>query len=299
MNISVIVPTFNREELLGKCLKALSEQSYPRSSYEILVCDDGSTDNTREAAKEFKAEHGAVNIRYLSQKNQGPAATRNMGIRHARGRIVALTDDDCEPDNDWLEQIDRVFRKNKSIVGVGGVTYSIPEKITPLTHQIENNEPWSFPTCNAAYLKKMLHDIGGFDPIFPFTNEDADISWRIERVGKVIHNTNMTVLHPPRPTTARREIRTIRYLNSEFLLWRKMPEEYRKRRGNPYLELLYVHGVKIAIKRMIKHSRWALKNPFVYLKLVLVVLVQRLYLIALLPKFALESRRAKRSEKPR
>lgn len=286
MKISVVVPTYNRKELIRKNVEALLAQDYPKSDYEVLICDDGSNDGTEKMMAEYVRRGGLPKLRYFRRKNQGPASARNLGIANATGEIIAFTDDDCEVDPDWLTQIAESFSENLDIVGVGGVTYSIPEKITPFTHQIENKEPWSFPTCNIAYSKKLLDQIGGFDPRFPFTNEDADISWRIESIGKVVHNPKMSVLHAPRASSFMKELKAIRYLGSEFVLQKKMPDEYKKRKVNPYREIIYVHGLKIGLKRLVKHRRWILKNPLVYLEFLLMIILQRLYLLfCLLPKW--------------
>lgn len=286
MKISVVVPTYNRSNLLRNNIESLLKQDYPKNEFEILICDDGSPDDTGEVVKEYIAKISSPKILYFTQNNQGPAAVRNLGIRNAIGEIIAFTDDDCETDQDWLREIAKSFKDNDKIVGVGGVTYSIPEKITPFTHQIENKEPWSFPTCNIAYKKDLLDRLGGFDPRFPFTNEDADISWRIESIGQVIHNPKMRVLHPPRPSSFMKELRAIRFLGSEFVLEKKMPDEYKKRKISPYREILYVHGIKIGLKRLVKHKKWILKNPLIYLGFLLMIVLQRLYLFFwLLPKW--------------
>jgi glycosyltransferase involved in cell wall biosynthesis len=290
MKISVVVPTYNRQNLLRNNIEALLKQDYDQSKYEVLICDDGSSDGTEEMMKEYLSQKKSAQIKYLRQKNQGPAAARNLGIKNASGDIIAFTDDDCEADAIWLYEIAKSFRANPEIIGVGGVTYSIPTKITPFTHQIENKETWSFPTCNIAYTKKILDKLDGFDPRFPFTNEDADISWRIESSGKVIHNPNMKILHPPRPSSFMKELRSIRFLGSEFILQKKMPEEYRRRKGSPYREILYVHGLKIFAKKLVKHRKWITKDPLVYLEFAAMLILQRLYLyLWLMPKWLIEN----------
>jgi len=295
IKVSVIVPTYNRSTLLQKNLDSLINQNISnKKSYEIIVCDDGSCDNTANMVQDLaKSTKDNPPIHYVSQSNQGPAAARNLGIKISTGEIIALTDDDCETDSDWIEQIVKSFDSHPDIVGVGGVTYSIPEKITPLTHQIENVEPWSFPTCNLAYRAKIISEVGGFDPSFLFTNEDADISWRIEKQGQVIHNPKMKISHPPRKTTFIKQLHTIVYFESEFILQEKMPEEYKRRRINPYREILFVHGIKIGAKRLIKNAKYIGRYPMQYIELIALIIMQRIYLIYLMPGFIF--RHAKRS----
>lgn len=285
LKISVIIPTYNRANLLEKALIALVRQDFPKMDFEILVCDDGSTDSTRTLVEIFSKNHKNPEIIYLRQKNSGPAAARNMGIRESRAAIIAMTDDDCQPDSDWLKTIWQGFQDNPKAIALAGVTYTNKDKITPFTHQIDNSEPWSFPTCNLACQKNILNKIGGFDEKFPFTNEDADLSWRIEAEGEVKHLPRMRVLHPPRTTTFIKNLKTIKYLESEFLLQEKMPEEYKKRKINPYREILYVHGFKIGAKKLIRFAVWIIKSPWVYFKLFILVITERLYVLYLLPGF--------------
>lgn len=92
MNISVIIPTYNRANELARCLESLTHQTY--KNFEIIVCDDGSTDNTKEVVDRFKNE---LNITYDYAENfGGPARPRNRGIRLAKGESIAFLDSD-----DW------------------------------------------------------------------------------------------------------------------------------------------------------------------------------------------------------
>src|SRR3989344_2404741 len=110
---SIVIPTFNRKEELRKCLSALSNQSY--NKIEIIVIDDGSTDNTEEMVKkEFK------NIKFFKQNNTGPSIARNNGIKKAKGDFILFTDSDCVPDKYWVEELVKGF--NEKINCVGGKT---------------------------------------------------------------------------------------------------------------------------------------------------------------------------------
>lgn len=300
IEISVIIPTYNRADFLKRNLSSIINQKFPKNKYEILICDDGSTDKTRQVVHDLIKKYHQQKIKYFYQKNSGPAACRNLGIKRARGKIIAFTDDDCRPNSDWLIQIENSFRKHGDIFGVGGVTYTQRAKVTPLTCQIENTHEWSFPTCNVAYKKSILEKIGGFDSKFPATNEDADISWRVQKKGKIAHDSKMRVLHPPRKATFTGEIRGVRYLESEFFLLEKMPEEYRKRRVNPYRELFYWYGLRLGAKRIVKGFPWLFKSPLIYLQLTALIMCQRIYLIMLVPGFIYRHHKRKaQSAKPK
>jgi glycosyltransferase involved in cell wall biosynthesis len=114
--VSVVVPTRNRREILQRCMEALASQSH--GSYEVIVVDDGSTDDTPDFVQRFCTEHPELNIRYLrSDVHVGANPSRNLGVREARGEFVAFTDSDCIAEPDWLERLLRGFVGD----GVGAV----------------------------------------------------------------------------------------------------------------------------------------------------------------------------------
>ena len=101
IEFSVIVPTYNRKKLLEKCISSLLCQTIDRSSYEVIIVDDGGTDDTEEMIKKkFKDS-----VKYFRQANSGPAKARNVGIDNSVGSIIAFTDDDCAVDKNWLYEI--------------------------------------------------------------------------------------------------------------------------------------------------------------------------------------------------
>lgn len=101
--ISVVIPTYNRAHLVGDAIQSILDQNYP--NLEIIVSDDGSTDNTREVVEELREKSGAL-IRYPRQANAGASAARNQGLRLATGDFVALLDsDDLFRPNKLYEQV--------------------------------------------------------------------------------------------------------------------------------------------------------------------------------------------------
>ena len=116
--LSVIIPSFNRICLLRKTVESLLKQSYPQNKYEIIVVDDGSTDETEEIIKKLQNK-SSCNLKYCFQKNKGPAAARNLGIRYANGEIVAFVDSDCIVSSTWIEEICKGY-DNEKIAGIGG-----------------------------------------------------------------------------------------------------------------------------------------------------------------------------------
>ena len=118
MNVSVIVPCYNSERYIERCLEALSSQTLPATRYEVIVVDNGSTDRSADLVRGY----GAVTL--LDASRRGSYAARNVGVRAAKGRILAFTDSDCEVCPTWLEQIDAAMEDPRTAVLLGRRRYA-------------------------------------------------------------------------------------------------------------------------------------------------------------------------------
>jgi glycosyltransferase involved in cell wall biosynthesis len=98
---SVIVPTFNRADEIKELLDSLSKQTIPHNNFEIIIVDDGSTDNTKEVIESIKSKFD-LNIRTLYQNHKGPGEARNLGMKNAKGKYFVFIDSDCIADKNWL-----------------------------------------------------------------------------------------------------------------------------------------------------------------------------------------------------
>lgn len=184
--ISIIIPTCNRKDVLKNCLDVLEKQTY--RDYEIIVVDDGSTDGTEKLVRSRRE------IRYFKQNNKGPGAARNLGLRHAKGEIIAFTDDDCIPHKDWLKNALPHF-KNPEIIAVEGVTLK-NDFLTPCSIPIINYYGKKYSTCNIFYRKKMLEELHGFDEGFKFAGEDTNLARRALKKGIIKFVPSVKVIHP-------------------------------------------------------------------------------------------------------
>src|SRR6478609_4576243 len=99
--VSVVIPTYNRWDKLRRVLDGYHTQSIPVADFELLVCDDGSTDETSDRVRAYAAD-APYTLRHLRQENSGPATARNRGLRAAEAPVVVMTDDDCVPHPDLL-----------------------------------------------------------------------------------------------------------------------------------------------------------------------------------------------------
>jgi glycosyltransferase involved in cell wall biosynthesis len=199
--VSIIIPTYNRKDLLKEAIESLFNQTYPKDKYEVIVVDDGSTDGTGGMVKAL-AEKELCNLRYFYQKNKGPATARNMGIKNAVGEIIGFTDDDCVASDTWIEKAVQCFEA-KTIVGVQGSTlpqkdFKRPFTLTGSFFTIKvTEESWYYPTCNMLYRQDALTKVGGFKEDYTLAgSEDTDLAWRVkEQGGKIVFCRDAVVYH--------------------------------------------------------------------------------------------------------
>ena len=281
--VSVVVAAYNASVLLKRALISLQTQSLDASLYEVIVIDDGSVDNTPHVLRDFC--ESAPNFRWYSQSNQGPARARNVGIRRTKGAYVAITDQDCQADRYWLQTICDVFTSEPDVLGIEGKTVSFPERITPFTHQIVNLHGGVFATCNVAYRKSVLDEFSGFDEDFPYGHEDTDLSLRVRQKGRMVFSEKTIIIHPPIPMTFKKVVTHSRHWRNEFILFKKQPDLYRCHHKSP----LYTVLVGLCLVRFLQELRTNLVHlphkPFLYLKFVFAMLLQRIYFLALLPGY--------------
>ena len=104
--ISVIIPVYNAEKTIRRCLESIMSSEY--EEYEVIVVDDGSTDNSASILFEYVNRDRRVKI--INQPNSGPSIARNKGLELAEGEIIAFVDSDDYVRNDYLDQLEKVFR---------------------------------------------------------------------------------------------------------------------------------------------------------------------------------------------
>ena len=184
--ISVVVPAYNAAGRLGQCLGGLLSQTVPSPTYQVIVVDDGSEDETYEVARRFP-------VLALQQEHRGAAAARNLGIQHAAGELVLFTDADCVPAPDWIERMAEPF-EDPSVAGVKGVYATHQRQWMPRFVQAEYGEKYArmarystidfVDTYSAGYRRSVLRGVGGFDSRLPgAVVEDQELSFRVAEAG--------------------------------------------------------------------------------------------------------------------
>lgn len=113
--VSVIIPTYNRKDLLRETLNSLAQQTYPSGQFEVIVVDDGSTDGTAAIAE----EPYPFTLRYLVQSNQGDAEARNLGVRQSQADILVFLDDDILVEPDYLAHLIPAHEGSKKRIVIG------------------------------------------------------------------------------------------------------------------------------------------------------------------------------------
>jgi len=165
--ISVVIPVFNSEQFVERCLQSLLSQTYAPGDYEVLVIDNGSTDASVAVVRRYSK------VRLLTEAARGPYPARNRGIAEARGEVIAFTDPDCIPRQDWLEKIAQVMAD--LAVGVVLGRRRVPEgsATISLLEAYENaKDEWVLTsgiptlyygyTSNMAVRKQVLLALGTF-----------------------------------------------------------------------------------------------------------------------------------------
>jgi glucosyl-dolichyl phosphate glucuronosyltransferase len=112
IRVSVIVPTFNRAQMLLSTLNSLCEQDFPKELFEIVIVDNNSNDNTYDAVSEFAYGPGVkLNLKYIIEKRAGDVYARHTGAYHAEGEILFFTDDDATFDHNWISKTVNIFER--------------------------------------------------------------------------------------------------------------------------------------------------------------------------------------------
>ncbi|MGH7830439.1 MAG: glycosyltransferase family A protein, partial [Candidatus Binatia bacterium] len=119
MDISVIICTYNRSTLFRETLDSFFQCNFDGSAYELILVDNGSTDETSAVAQEFVARHPA-HVKYIFEKIPDLANARNIAIQAAEGKLIAFLDDDVYLDPDWLREVKNVFARQPEAMCMGG-----------------------------------------------------------------------------------------------------------------------------------------------------------------------------------
>ncbi|MGA4579558.1 glycosyltransferase [Limisphaera sp. VF-2] len=244
--VSVVVASYNGARTLPQCLASLQCLQYP--DYEVILVDDGSTDETPAVAARFP---GVRVIRH--EQNLGLSAARNTGIAAATGEIIAFTDADCRADELWLHFLVQDLVQSRA-VGIGGPNLLPPDDSPvaaavmvspggPAPVLLTDRQAEHLPGCNMAFYKWALEAVGGFDPVFRKAGDDVDVCWRLLQAGySLAYSPSALVWHYRRSTVRAYLRQQAGYGEAEALLMRKHPEYFNPWGGGRWRGRIYGAG---------------------------------------------------------
>lgn len=251
------------------------------------MVDDGSVDDTAVVVEDHRSN--GLPVRYLYQEWARMGAARNHGLEHTRGEIVAFTDDDCVVDPGWLAALAAEFAEHPEATGVQGKTVTDHAAMTPFTRQVEQLDGGQpYRTCNVAYRRSILRDLGGFDTRL-IRGEDVLMGERALERGPIVFARDAVVNHPPRPKewADRRAWRIL--LDSELHFQRVYPQYAPAR--SPTLSVQKADHVlsRWLVLPLRRYWRWhwayLRKNPRDYLRHIPLIVREKIALFTVLPYF--------------
>ncbi len=235
---SVVVPAFNSARTLPRTLIALERQTVA-DSMEVIVVDDGSTDDTASLAEEAGA-------RVIRQPNRGPAVARNAGAKAARGEFILFTDADCAPATDFVERLVTALEARAADAGQGAYQ-TFQMSLVARFAQVEFEERYRImqryetidlvATYAAAFRRDAFFAFDGFDESFPAANnEDTELSYRMAAANRRLVFAPEAVVRHLHPDSLRRYLR-VKYWRGywRMVVYRKFPDKALKDRYTPLL----------------------------------------------------------------
>jgi len=204
MEVSVVIPVFNNGDRLREVLVGLENQEYPRDRFEVIVVDNGSTDNSPEVARSFQG----VCLLKETAHSQSPYSTRNRGIESSQGKIIVFLDSTCVPETYWLAEGVRTLEGEDADLVGGNIEFEFSESVTAgemldslinvkMKRAVEGRQVAK--GGNLMVRRRVIDEIG----MFPEgVRSGADVRWTREAVESeftLVYGSDMTVRYPARP----------------------------------------------------------------------------------------------------
>jgi glycosyltransferase involved in cell wall biosynthesis len=217
MIFSVVICTYNRANFLKSCINSILNQDFSTTDYEVIVVDNGSTDESYKIVEQFFSR-SKVPIYYVKESNQGLSFARNKGIEKSTGEFVAFIDDDAVADENWLKMLHEVYLSNHRAGGVGGkvlLNWLVQRPLwvhdrllnflgyfNPTSEIRKMTEPDYIRGGNMSFRKRLLEEHDFFNLSLGFKgnklvgNEELELCKRIEKSGwQIIYTPYAIVYH--------------------------------------------------------------------------------------------------------
>lgn len=218
--------------MLERALEALVEHTIEKPDQIVVV--NGGDECADKVVQQFVGRH-SIDVCLVKTINKNLAASRNVGLPHCRGDIVAMTDDDAEVYPDWITQIKRIHAEHPEAGAIGGAIVgaasgkSLISRLADIVTFPSPAEPIyvrTVPGVNVSYKREVLDGIGPQDETL-FRGEDVDFNWRVKLLGsEVLYHPAIKVKHHHRPTLRQFLLQHYMYGRAYFLVRRKWPEMY-------------------------------------------------------------------------
>lgn len=247
--LSVIIPTFNRADVICQSLDALQRQTMNSKEFEVIISDDGSSDETARLVQNYPATYS---LTYLRQDNSGAAAARNAAIRRSKGKYLVILNDDAIPSENLLEMHLNSHESSKleKLIVLGSFPFSEEFVDTPFMKLMERSNfafqyagmtsgsfyDWKyFLTCNISLPASALEESGLFDEDFrKYGSEDLELGYRLWKRGyKILYNSSCTADHAHRLSLKGFCLRQVLVGQSFILFAIKHPELLQSLTGFP------------------------------------------------------------------
>jgi len=240
IDVSIVIPTFRRPQLLGRCLDALQQQVFTEGIFEIIIVTDGPDFETVHTIQ--SRDDWFMYRLYSTDQKKGPAAARNFGWKMASGKLVLFTDDDCIPGLYWVRSYwlayniciqqgnaDRLV--DRPLALKGPVSVPCPRRPTDHERNTAGLATADFITANCACSKLALEMVGGFDETFAMAwREDSDLEFRLIRQAiPILHVSSARVIHPVRKASWGVSLKEQKKSMYNALLYKKDPQLFRKK----------------------------------------------------------------------
>ncbi|HEX3724969.1 MAG TPA: glycosyltransferase family A protein, partial [Pirellulales bacterium] len=268
--ISVIMPTYNRAEMLGGALESLLHQETGGAfAYEIVVVDNASTDSTQAVVQQVAA-HAPIPVRYYYQDVPGDAPTRNVGVAHASGEWLAFVDDDELAAPDWLRQLYRAAQETSAPIIGGAVHLDLPQEVLDQLSRFvratslreidyyPNIHPYTgkrLPgTGNALVARRVIDTVGMFDATKVCGESDSDFFLRAKTADlPLVYTPHAIVRHRVAPNR----------LTTEYFRWdaqqgcNAFAGLDLKYKGRPWLVLRCIARIAHALVVVVPKLAWS------------------------------------------
>lgn len=228
---SVLICTYNRHELLRLALDSLIQGTIEKPDQVVVV--NGGDESADRVVEMYGGKHG-IQVELLKTTNKNLAASRNLGLPHCTGDIIAMTDDDAQVLPEWITRMKQAHRAHPEAGAVGGMvlgtnTESLIGQVSDLITFPTWSEPRyvrTLPGVNISYKRKVVAQIGLQDEVL-FRGEDVDYNWRLQKFGyQVYFDPSIKVYHHHRPTLRGLLDQHFMYGRAYYLVRSKWPEMY-------------------------------------------------------------------------